>query len=201
MTLVLIFGYLAFTAAMLFLMISPFLGGRQASARAEHLDEEVRELEQLLARREVLLSSLRELEFEHATGKSSEKDHQAFKRRYEREAVAILRRLDELHGGRGWESKIDDALEARLGKRPRAATGEDAPNPDEPRAEEPPAAAPEAAVQEATAQEPAAEEIACPSCGNALETDDIFCSRCGTRVDSATSVADDQVRTKQGATP
>lgn len=125
MTILILFVSIVFTVACIYMMLAPFLGGARGRVRAEYLDEEVREIEQLVARRQVLVSSLRELEFEHETNRIAPEDYEAFRKRYEREAVAILRRLDELHGGRGWEERIEGALTERLGRTPRFAKRRD----------------------------------------------------------------------------
>ena len=125
MTLLIIFLCVVFTVASLYFTLAPFLGGHRANVRAEYLDEEVRELEQLVAKRTMLLAALRELEFEFETDKIGKSDYDQFKVRYEREAVNVMRRLDELHGGRGWEEKIDEAVEARLGRPPRSSSAAD----------------------------------------------------------------------------
>lgn len=119
MTLLLVFLGSVFTAFALYLTVAPFLGGKRAGARLEHLSEEINEIEQLVARRQVLLGSLRELEFELETEKVAPQDYKRFRARYETEAVAIMRRLDEIHGGRGWEARIDAELEKRLGRKAR----------------------------------------------------------------------------------
>lgn len=138
MTIIIIFAISVFTLFAIYRVLSTFVGGRASQIRAEFLGDEVREVEQLVARREVLLDALRELEFEFETDKVSDEDYQTYKHRYEREAVAIMRRLADLHGGQGWGGRIDAELEERLGHAPRSAemkfeVGDG--NDDEPRAE------------------------------------------------------------------
>ncbi len=119
MTILIFFLAVVFTVAAVYSTISPLVGGAREKVRAEYLDEETREIEVLVARREVLLASLRELEFEFETSKIAQTDYEKFRRRYEREAVHVMKRLDELHGGRDWESRVEDAVAERLGRRPR----------------------------------------------------------------------------------
>lgn len=198
MTLLLVFVGCVFTILALRLTILPFLGGAQEGVRLEYLDEEVREIELLVARRQVLLTALRELEFDHETSKVADEDYQRFHARYEREAVAILRRLDEIHGGRGWQAKVDAELTERLGRPPQlgatsnVATGDE--EPEEEAAEEvaePTTGAAAAAVDESSDGVEAVEDVRpdaeattdealCSGCGEPLAADDKFCSQCGT---------------------
>ena len=126
MTVLLILAGAAFTTFMLYLMIKPLVMSREEAVRDEHLGDQMREIEQLMARRNVLVSALRELEFEKETNKIARDDYERFRTRYEREAVKIMKRLDEMHGGRGWEVRIEEELEERLGRKPRFSTKRDA---------------------------------------------------------------------------
>lgn len=121
MTLLIVFLAVVFTIVSIYFTLAPFLGGRRGNVRAEYLDDEVRELERLVARRSTLIAALRELEFEFETDKISKEDYDTFRARYEREAVAIMKKLDELHGGRGWEERVDEAVTERLGRVPRSS--------------------------------------------------------------------------------
>lgn len=107
MTLPLIFAGLIFTAFAIYMAVTPLLQSSVKRWRFEYLDSELREIEFLVARRVMLLNALRELEFEKETAKVSESDYTTFRKKFEREAVRIMKRIDNIHGGRGWESKID----------------------------------------------------------------------------------------------
>jgi len=54
------------------------------------------ELEDLYIQREGTYATLKELEFDHETGKLIEEDYRELRARYSGEAVRILRRIDEL---------------------------------------------------------------------------------------------------------
>ena len=66
-------------------------------ARSSDLVEvEDKDLIALEDRKEQLLTTLRDLEFEHATGKLSDEDYNDLKRFFEREAVGLMSELDGL---------------------------------------------------------------------------------------------------------
>lgn len=165
MTILLILAYAAFTAAMLLQTARLFFSGRDEAPAAALLSDDLRQLEELVALRAQLLSSLRELELDHELEKISAEDYKLLKQRYERQAVQIMRKLDALYGGRGWEASIDAELDARLaGEPPRAAA----------LVEQAPAAAP-AIAQEATP----AVGWTCHACARTMTDEDMFCGRCG----------------------
>lgn len=157
MTVLLVFAAAIFALVASYRAFAPLvLTGTRIQSGA--LDTELRELEELTARRDVLLKSLRELEFERETNKVSQGDFETFRARYEREALDILKEIDRLHGGRGWQERIDEELRSRVG--PPSLASAVAPSLDD--SEQGP---PE-----------------CVSCGAELQVDDRFCSKCGTPV-------------------
>jgi hypothetical protein len=60
---------------------------REAAVASEHRD--------LLAQREMLLASLRDLEDDYATTKISDEDYESHKQQLSQQAVGVLKRLDE----------------------------------------------------------------------------------------------------------
>ncbi len=192
MTLLLVFVAALFTIAALWLTVSPFLGGADEGLRLEHLDEEVREIELLVAQRRVLLAALRELDVDRETDKLSADDYALFRRRYENQAVVIMKRLDEIHGGHDWRELVGAELGKRLGHPSRLGVTEssDAESADAP------APAPETtveAVAEAVVEAPEDDaapstdnapslDARCAACDEVLEADDRFCSQCGAPV-------------------
>lgn len=173
MTLLPIFIACAFTLVALWFMIAPFLGGSDAHLRLEHLDEDLHEIEALATRRSVLLTSLRELEFDREVNKLTDEDYEKFRRRYEAEGVRIMRRLTELHGGDKWQTRVDDELADKLGRQPVVS----------PLQEEEVVEAPVATVVEPSDEQN--EARSCSDCGTVLAFDDNFCRSCGL----ATSIA------------
>ena len=89
MEILLVVGLLAFAVAV---VAAPLLRGRGASAE-EAEDAERAALE---AARDAKYREIREAELDHRTGKLADADWRAQDRALRREAVEILRRLDEL---------------------------------------------------------------------------------------------------------
>ena len=171
MTILLIFAFAAFALFALYRMLAPFLASERDQTRYEVLHEEISRIEQLLARRQVLLRSLRDLEFEYETSKIAEDDYARFKRIFELEAVGVMRQLDAIHGGRGWEAQIDEELVRRLGRQRDVAADDEAR--DEAADEEDDAPRLESAGPAASS---------CITCQADLAADDRFCRQCGTPV-------------------
>lgn len=113
-------------------------------------------LEELPAkeRRAVALEALRELEFEHETGKLTDEEYGRQRARYGRAALDALEEM-ESSGGEG--AAPVEAEEASGG-----AAGEDV-------------------ADSGDATEPGEQEARtrCPSCGSAVRSDASFCAQCG----------------------
>ncbi len=176
MGLIIVFVAAAAAFITLYFAVAPFLASKSDQARTDLLDDEIRQVELLAARKSSLLLSLRELEFDHQTNKIADEDYERFRKRYERQAVGVMRELDAIHGGRGWQESIENEVQARL-----AAAGladDDQPAvPTESQAGQTPANPldePSAADHEGATP--------CAGCGGPLELDDKFCSQCGTPV-------------------
>lgn len=171
-TLILVFIFTALTVYALFRIVSPFLESEDRQIRHELLDDELRKIERLVARKSALLQSLKDIEFDRETGKLAEEDYQRLRDRYEREAIEVMRKLDSLRGGVDHDDEIDAALRDRL-EGEAEVESEDA---------DPP---PTIAEQEPEAEsEGPAESIECPECGKELEAEARFCSRCGTPLEA-----------------
>jgi len=56
-------------------------------------------LDQMLERRDTIYENLRDLKFEHRTGKYSEQDYEEMKEALESEAAVVLAQMEELTGG------------------------------------------------------------------------------------------------------
>jgi len=154
MSFVLILFLALFTLAAIYFSIQPFLTSRESQARLELIDDEVRAVELLLARKEGLLRALRELEFDKATEKISPEDYERFRLKLERQAVGVMKELDAIHGGRQWRDEVDQFIADRL---------------------------PEIAAQHAL--EESRESKPCPDCSTPFYPDDRFCSKCGAKLD------------------
>lgn len=172
-------------------IVAPFFQSREQQLRFEVLDDDLRSIEELVARRSYLLQSLRELQMDYETGKIPEDDYEDTKRTLELEAVKVLRELDEVHGGRGWQDTIDEELDERLGSIPRRRADEL----DEPSAPEPVPAD----VDVPTDDDELPDEIECPECGKAMEPDARFCSQCGYALSDEELEADDADEPQEAA--
>ena len=75
----------------MWLVGAPLRAGPQAAEDAATSDRQ-----RLEAQRDAKYREIRELELDHRTGKLSDEDFRALDRQLRREAVAILRELDEL---------------------------------------------------------------------------------------------------------
>lgn len=170
MTILFIIVAVAFTVAMTILMVRPFSSSRDEQLSFELLDEEERKIEALVSRKVALVQALEDIEYDFKTNKISREDYERFKKSCERQAVGVMRKLEQLHGGDGFEEIIDREVRRRLeadATDPAESTSGDDATASSPDSDEPP-------------PEPPADR--CPSCGTELDPDDRFCSQCGTSV-------------------
>ncbi len=174
MTLLLIAVSALFTVLMTYRLGALLLTGSAHILHDATLDDDLRQVEELVARKTLVRDALQEIDLDLELEKISPEDHAQLKRRYEHQAIAIMRRLDAIHGGRGWEASIDAELSARLA-RPmptEAALGvEDVLSVE---------AKPDIAPAPVAAEPAALALVACPSCEKLMEPQARFCSQCGT---------------------
>ena len=91
------------------LVLSPLLG--RFGAPLTDGPDLVAQLRELYAFKDVTYETLRDLEFDYHAGKIGERDFQELSDRYKREAVTVVRRIDEL------EAKIPGLPTRRRGSR------------------------------------------------------------------------------------
>ena len=115
----------------------------------------------------LLLRSIKELEFDRAMGKVSEKDFLEMSGRLRARAARLMRQLD---AGAGYRSEIEKEIARRIGEVPAGSAKQDhayaasaADRPSE-------------AVGRVLVSRPA---VACPSCGTGNDSDARFCKHCG----------------------
>lgn len=144
------------------------------------------QLDTLLARRESLYTQIRELDFDHATGKITDADHAPLRAQLVAEAADVLRRIDALSvaAPAGQDDELEAAIAARRKRRPAAVASSD----DDLEA----AIAARRKRKPETAARLDAEleaEIAarrktlnCPACGKPIQAGDAFCAKCGTPI-------------------
>jgi len=171
-----------------FIVIEPLLGG------SHWRDRQPGPADQLRVEHERVLTQLRDLDFDHATGKLNDDDYTAQRALLMAQGVAVLKQLDQLSsaiaaqpvaGGR--TRTVDDEIEAALAqRRPAPAAGDEI--------EAVPAqrtAGAHACGQCGAHVTPAdrfcpacgaAQSVSCPACGRAAAAGDQFCGGCGQRL-------------------
>jgi hypothetical protein len=126
------------------------LGGRTRTA----LDRE----------KTLVLRSIKELEFDRAMGKVSEKDFAEMSARLRARATRLMRQLD---AGAGYRGEIEKEVARRIGEAPAGSAKQDAAYAADRASEH---------VGPVLVSRPAA---ACPSCGTSNDSDARFCKHCG----------------------
>ncbi|GEM_PF-3656583 len=99
-----------FTIVAIYMTISPFLSSSLSNWRFEFLDSEIQQVELLSAEKYVLVNALRDLELEYQSEKIVESDYKVYRKRVENRAIGVMKKLDIIHGGRGWDERIDALL-------------------------------------------------------------------------------------------
>jgi predicted RNA-binding Zn-ribbon protein involved in translation (DUF1610 family) len=120
-------------------------------------------LADLLARRDAIYQAIRDLDFDHETGKLTAEDHRVMRAQLMAEGVAVLQELDrvmELASPEDLEAEIEREV-ARLRQRRAAPVAE-------------PAATPVGDVKDAPVG-----VRTCPECGQQAPADAAFCVHCG----------------------
>jgi hypothetical protein len=106
----------------------------------------------------LVLRSIKELEFDRAMGKVSEKDFDEMAGRLRTRAMMLIKQLDA--GGAGYREVIERELSARLQRGQPAR--------------------PDSQPAEVVEKAPATSARACGSCETINDSDAVFCKRCGT---------------------
>lgn len=154
-------------AAGFYRMLIPLTSDDDQAFRAPLSD---RSREALEREKTLVLRSIKELEFDRAMRKVSDRDFEVMGGRLRARALALMKQLDE--GGSGYRALIEKELKARL-------AGRKADVQQRPSGSAAPAAAVAGAAPDAVAQR----GIFCTSCGTPSDVDARFCKRCGTRLE------------------
>jgi len=125
----------------------PLLKPRATEKREPRPNSKARELE---AQKESLLAAIKEIDFDHRTGKLSDEDFQALNTRYRLEAISLIKRLDQLKGRGGAKPDFEEEI-----RRYRRQT------------------------QGGEAAEAAPRVYRCPKCNRPVGKQDRFCANCG----------------------
>jgi hypothetical protein len=185
------------------LLIVAFIVARPLLEGSRHRDRQPGPADQLLAERERVLVQLRDLDFDHATGKIMDDDYAAQRAQLVAQGVAILKQLDALTaamapvpaGANGQAATLDDEIEAavvRARGRPAGPADDEiealvaqrraspAPVPGQMTCAECGAAV--VAEDRFCPKCGAAQTVACPACGRVARSGDVFCGSCGQRL-------------------
>jgi hypothetical protein len=129
----------------------------------------------------LVLRSIKELEFDRAMGKVSNRDFDEMAARLRGRAMMLIKQADE--GGAGYRELIERELSGRLAARGRMAgvqqtDVEDLAAPHSDAADASPVLESEAARVDASGAR------VCTDCGTGNDVDAAFCKRCGTRIEA-----------------
>jgi hypothetical protein len=102
----------------------------------------------------LVLRSIKELEFDRAMAKLSDKDFEEMGGRLRARAISLMKQLDE--GGSGYRVLIEKELKSRLAALPQGDTQEE--------------------------HSSSSLSLFCTACGTARDPDAAFCKRCGTKL-------------------
>jgi hypothetical protein len=205
---------LAALILVVFLIGQPLMDGRQRGEKT------LSEADRLRDQRDQILVTLRDLDFDHASGKVLEEDYAPLRASLVAEGAAVLKQLDELKpaGPAPLEDQLEQAVAARrhgaeADRAPAGSTASDASAEADAveravaarRRRPAPAASPAGGTSaEADAVEQAiaarrqrsrsaaasSEKVYCSQCGQAALPGDKFCAKCGAKLLGAPSTKD-----------
>ncbi len=97
-------------------LVYPLLRKRGGEETVE--TDEDRRVRELLSRKESFYSTIKELDFDFKTDKLSEEDYKELKERYQREAISLLREVDEVEK----RDDLEDLVEKEVLSRRRSVS-------------------------------------------------------------------------------
>ena len=171
----------------------------QPLARSKHalLSKEA-SVTPLEVQRDLLYAQIRELDLDHATGKTNDEDHGRIRAELVAQAADILRRIDglaaapnqPLPGARPIGVTIDDDLEAAIAARRKKGQRVAAPPDREAELEaaitarrktssKAPANLDQQIESAIAARRSSVPPLKCPNCNKPVTAEDVFCSKCG----------------------
>ena len=176
---------LAISAVALFYVVWPLLKPGPAPIMVE--DDRLAEL---LGRKDAVMKSIKDLEFDYRVGKLSEEDYQLYDQRLRRQAIGLLQQIEQVAPE---SAELDAAVEDEIAQRRKVS--------DRPVVAVPVIAVPAAAVVTPTLAPPRPQPAVpaqavpvaitagqaalvryCTNCGNVLEPQHKFCANCGSPV-------------------
>jgi len=160
------------TAAFIALPLFKKKKGKQGSVPPLS-DTDTKELKELLSQKEAAYAALKELEFDYGVGKLSDEDYKELQQKYQGEAIAVLKRIDELQGKSG-VGNIEKLIEQEITRARARRTSISALDSDEDIERE---------IKEARRLKVEGKQgLICPGCGKTYQPDDRFCSGCGRKL-------------------
>jgi hypothetical protein len=146
-------------------------------------------LAELLHRKEQVLASIKELEFDYRVGKLSEADYQQYDQRLRRQAIGLMQQIEQMApASAGLDAALEREIELRrqvkpvVGATPELDAGIEA---EIARRRRVP-------VETAPANSSGSPRF-CTNCGAALAPHHKFCAQCGTPVEGGQPVATEAV--------
>jgi hypothetical protein len=158
--------------AAVFIAAPFFFRGGTGDAEEYFPDLRAEKVKELNSRKESLLSAIKDIEFDYGLGKLSREDFEELNGKYRVEAAAILKEMDSIgEVPRGGDDDIEREIRAERNKLL-------SPYDDEEIEKE------ILRVREASWSD-AAEKF-CPKCWNGCGAEDLFCAKCGAKLDQQT---------------
>jgi hypothetical protein len=154
-----------FTALALFILVAAFVA-RPLIEKMTGVEAEKTHADDLFAQREAILIELRDVDFDHDTGKMNDDDYKEQRARLTAKGVEVLRALDEIkpQDSAPRLNTVDDEIEnliaIKRGKKiatPLPSNGK-------------------------TPHGGAADSFFCTQCGAQAHADDKFCAKCGAKL-------------------
>jgi hypothetical protein len=154
-----VFLGLALGLLIVLIVAQPFLEGQGVR------EQKLSKTDSLIVKREQTLTALRDLDFDHATGKITDEDYAPQRAHLVAQGAAVLKQIDDLtpREPRPLPARLtvlptEDDLEAEIAARRKAQRARSVP----------------------VAQPRPADAMACPQCGVSVQSSDRFCPKCGT---------------------
>ncbi|MBI5714620.1 MAG: zinc ribbon domain-containing protein [Chloroflexi bacterium] len=154
-----------FTSLALFILVAAFVA-RPLIEKMSGVEAEKTHADDLFAQREAILIELRDVDFDHETGKMNDDDYKEQRARLTTKGVEVLRALDSLKTEEAappvntLDDDIENLIAVKRGKKvakPLPSNGK-------------------------THQDEAADKFFCTQCGTAARADDKFCAKCGAQL-------------------
>ncbi|MCI0481203.1 MAG: zinc ribbon domain-containing protein [Candidatus Dadabacteria bacterium] len=160
--------------AALFISAPFFLRRGRADGEEYFPDPRAETAKELGSRKDSLLTAIKDIEFDYGLGKLSREDFEELHGKYRAEAAGLLKEMDSMGSGTPADG-LDDDIEKEI----RAERSKLAFSYDDEELEKEILRAREVSWNDSSARY-------CPKCGNGSGAEDLFCSKCGAKLDQPT---------------